>query len=141
MVDMFLAIVLLAGQTGGAVGASGGEAPQIPGVWRGTSQCLVKNSPCQDETNVYRISAVPGKNYRFKVAESKVVDGQEVAMGPALNWDYDPRAHTLTFAVGNGHFWLKVDGDKMDGGLMLADMTVYRKIHLERDKTGDGVKK
>jgi hypothetical protein len=30
---------------------------------------------------------------------------------------------------------LKVDGDQMDGGLMLADMTVYRKIHLERVKT------
>ena len=139
MVHAILRIVLLAAQVGGISPAA--EGPQIAGVWRGTSECMVKNSPCQDEANVYRIHAIPGKSYRFKVTGSKVVDGQETAMGPTLNWDYDPRAHTLTFAVGNGHFWLKIDGDNMDGGLMLADMTVYRKIHLERVRASDDVKK
>ena len=134
MIHTALAVMLLgAATTGGQVET----APQVAGVWRGTSECMVKNSPCHDETNVYRITAIAGKSYRYRVAGSKIVDGQEIAMGPTLNWDYDPRIRTLTFAVGNGHFWLKVDGDTMDGGLMLADMTVYRKIHLERVKARD----
>ena len=133
MVHAVLGIVLLGGITGGQAQT----VPQVAGVWRGTSECLVKDSPCHDETNVYRITAIAGKSYRYKVAGSKIVEGQEILMGPTLNWDYDLGTHTLTFAVGNGHFWLKVDGDTMDGGLMLADMTVYRKIHLERVKTGD----
>jgi len=133
MVHAVLGIVLL----GGIAGWQAPTAPQVAGDWRGTSECLVKDSPCHDETNVYRITAIAGKSYRYKVAGSKIVDGQETVMGPTANWDYDPRTHTLTYAVGNGHFWLKVDGDKMDGGLMLADMTVYRKIHLERVKTRD----
>jgi len=142
---MVLAIVgmMLLGvtQAGGTPAPAANEGAQVAGVWRGTSECMVKNSPCQDETNVYRIDAIPGKSYRFKVTGSKIVEGREVAMGPALNWDYDLRTYMLTFAVGNGHFWLKVDGDTMDGGLMLSDMTVYRKIHLERVKTTDEVKK
>lgn len=132
MVSVLLAIVLLTGQAGGTASPAANESAGVVGVWRGTSECQVKNSPCQNETNVYRIDPIQGKTYRFKVTGSKIVDGKELAMGPALNWDYDPRAHMLMFAVGNGHFWLKVDGDTMDGGLMLADMTVYRKIHLER---------
>lgn len=136
MLDAVLGVVLLAGIAGGQA-----QAPQVAGVWRGTSECLVKDSPCHDETNVYRITAVAGKSYRYRVAGSKIVDGQEIAMGPALNWDYDPEKHILSFAVGNGHFWLRVDGDKMDGGLMLADMTVYRKIHLERVKASEEVNK
>ncbi len=141
MVHLIVGILLLAGQAGGAAGAAAGEGPQVAGVWRGTSECQVKHSPCQNETNVYRIDAIPGKTYRFKVTGSKIVDGKEVAMGPTVNWDYDSRARALTFAVGNGHFWLRIDGDKMDGGLMLADMTVYRKIHLERVKASDAVNK
>ena len=132
---VILGVAFLSGSavSGLAQAQAGGEkAPRVEGVWRGSSECMVKNSPCHDETNVYRITAIPGKTYRFKVAGSKIVDGQEVAMGPALNWDYDPQKHLLTFAVGNGHFWLNIDGDKMEGGLMLADMTVYRKIHMVR---------
>ena len=139
MVGAFLGLVLLAEVTAG--GQAQKAAPQVAGEWRGTSVCQVKGSPCNDETNVYRIDAIEGKAYRFRVTGSKIVDGQEVVMGPTTNWDYDPRSHILSFAVGNGHFWLKVDGDAMDGGLMLADMTVYRKIHLERAKAGDEVKK
>jgi hypothetical protein len=127
-------VVLGAALAGGQTGATVDDAAPVAGVWRGTSECMVKSSPCQDETNVYRIEKLAGRSNRYSVTGSKIVDGKEVVMGPASNWDYDPVNHTLTFAVGNGHFRLKVDGDKMDGELMLADMTIYRRIHLQRAK-------
>jgi hypothetical protein len=48
---------------------------QIPGAWRGKSVCMVANSPCHDETNVYRISSIAGKSASFSIIGSKVVDG------------------------------------------------------------------
>src|SRR6202007_3461106 len=74
MIHTVLAVMLLgAATTGGQVEA----APQVAGVWRGTSGCMVKNSPCHDETNVYRITAIAGKSYRYRVAGRKIGAGQE----------------------------------------------------------------
>ena len=134
MLHVSFGIALLGATLASGPSLAGDEASRVEGVWRGSSECMVKNSPCQDETNVYRITATAGKPARFSVTASKVVDGKEIVMGPASLWYYDPVHQTLTYAVGNGHFRLKVDGDKMDGDLMLADNTVYRKIHLERVK-------
>ena len=50
------------------------------GIWRGTSVCLVRPSPCNDEIVVYRIT-------RLKAADSlrldarKIVRGEEQEMG------------------------------------------------------------
>ena len=54
---------------------------QVGGVWRGNSTCVVKDSPCHDEVNVYHISKVAEKPNSFMVTGSKVVDGNEIVMG------------------------------------------------------------
>jgi len=102
------------------------------GLWRGTSVCMVKDSPCHDEANVYRISTVAGKPQRFTVTAAKIVDGREVEMGPASEWDYDATKQLLVTTVGEDRFRLRVDGDKMEGEISLADGTVYRRTHLTR---------
>src|SRR5689334_4464618 len=60
-----------------------GVRSNIAGVWRGHSECAVKNSPCHDEINVYRFSKMDGRPNASSVTASKVVNGQEVVMGPA----------------------------------------------------------
>src|ERR1700722_338287 len=52
---------------------------QITGTWRGNSECVLKNSPCRDEINVYRFSEIAGKPGWFSGIGSKLVDGKEVS--------------------------------------------------------------
>lgn len=55
-------------------------AQSFEGVWKGTSLCQVKNSPCQDEIIVYHISkGSTGKSY--DVIANKIVNGKEENMG------------------------------------------------------------
>ena len=67
--------------------APGGKAAihdsqsQITGTWRGNSECVLKNSPCRDEINVYRFSEVAGKPGWFSGVGSKLVNGKEISMG------------------------------------------------------------
>ena len=102
----------------------------IAGVWRGNSNCMVKNSPCHDEINVYRIAKVSGKPEMMKVTGSKIVDGKEVVMGSS-DWKYDAQKHTLDSSDGAIH--LDIAGNKIEGALTLRDKTVYRRIHLKKE--------
>ena len=115
-----------------AAGLQGGE-PKIAGVWRGDSVCQVKDSPCHDETNVYRFIAVAGKTGAFSVTASKIVDGREIVMGSS-EWHYDAVKHELVSSMPAATLRLLVDGDKMDGTLTLLDGKVYRRIHLVKAK-------
>jgi hypothetical protein len=105
----------------------------IVGIWRGHSECAVRSSSCRDEENVYRFKDLPGKPGWFSGAGSKIVNGQEVLMG-TLEWRYDPAKRELVSKSPAGSFRLVADGDKMEGTLTLADKTVFRRIHLEREK-------
>ena len=105
----------------------------ISGVWRGHSVCMVKSSPCRDEENVYRISAVHGKPNIYFVSGDKIVSGEEVVMGTG-EWKYETATHVLEYVFPNGVFRLKVDGDKMEGDLKLPDGTLYRQIWLKRER-------
>ena len=102
----------------------------ITGVWRGNSNCMVKNSPCHDEINVYRIAKVAGKPEMMTVTGSKIVDGKEVVMGSS-DWKYDAQKHTLNSPDGAIH--LEIGGNKIEGALTLPDKTVYRRIHLKKE--------
>ena len=106
---------------------------EISGTWRGNSECAIKNSPCRGEENVYRFSEVAGRPGWFSGNGSKVVNGEEVSMG-TLNWQYDPKSRLLESKNPNGVFRFVVDDDKMEGTLVLADATVYRRIHLAKVK-------
>ena len=106
---------------------------RVAGVWRGHSVCMVKNSPCHDEVNVYHVSAIPQKPGTYFVSGNKVVDGKEEVMGTA-EWKYDAVTHTLSHEFPRGVFRLKLEGDKLDGDLKLPDGTLYRQISLQREK-------
>ena len=119
--------------------AQGGEAvihgsqSQIAGTWRGNSECVLKNSPCRDELNVYRFSEVAGRPGWFSGIGSKLVNGKEISMG-TLDWNYDAEKRTLKSENSGAIFRLVVDGSRIEGSLTLADHTVYRRIHLKKDK-------
>ena len=102
----------------------------IAGVWRGHSECAVKNSPCHDEVNVYRFSKMEGRPNAFSVTASKVVNGQEVVMGTS-EWKYDEKKQVVECE--RPSIQLTVNGDKMEGALKLNDGTVYRRIYLKKE--------
>jgi hypothetical protein len=102
-------------------------------VWRGHSECAVAQSACHDETNVYRISDAAGKPGWYSVTGGKIVGGKEVVMGTS-EWKYDTESHSLTNDSPAGSFKLVINGDVMQGTLMLKDGTVYRRIDLKREK-------
>ena len=103
---------------------------RIAGVWRGHSECAVKNSPCHDEVNVYRFSRVAGDVDKFSVTASKVVDGKEVVMGSS-EWKYEEKEQVVECEKPS--IQLKINGDKMEGALKLDDGTVYRRIYLKKE--------
>lgn len=104
--------------------------PEIVGVWRGHSECVVKDSPCHDEVNVYRFSKIAGQENAFSVTASKVVDGKEVVMGTS-EWKYDDKEQVLKCQKPS--IRLNIHGDKMEGALKLADGTAYRWIYLKKE--------
>jgi hypothetical protein len=89
---------------------------------------MVKDSPCHDEVNVYRIAAVNGKPGWVTVVGGKIVNGKEIVMGSS-DWKYDEQKHTLTSP--DGAFQFTLDGDKLEGTLAVNN-AVYRRIHLQR---------
>lgn len=101
---------------------------QIAGVWRGNSTCTIKDSPCHNEVNVYRITPIAGKPGWVSVIASKVIEGKEIVMGSS-DWKYDGVKHT--FESPDGRFRFTRDGENLEGALM-KDNTVYRRIHLKR---------
>src|SRR6478736_1695634 len=52
----------------------------ITGIWKGTSICQIKNSPCHDEIVVYYITKAQGTD-TFSIAANKIVNGKEEEMG------------------------------------------------------------
>lgn len=110
--------------------AQSANVSEILGTWRGNSTCAVKESACRDETNIYRISQIPGKPGFVQVAGSKLVDGQDVEMGK-LTWVYDVQTRLLTSP--DGSFRFSLQGNKLDGNLTRNGL-VFRQIHLEKQE-------
>lgn len=93
-------------------------AQSFEGVWKGTSLCQVKNSPCHDEVVVYYISKdSTGKSYKMNA--NKVVNGKEVDMGP-LSFTYDDRQKVFVSVDSerSAKWEFKVTGNEMKGTLM-----------------------
>jgi hypothetical protein len=130
---MFLVTLLCITQISDGEAQIHGGQSQITGTWRGNSECVQRNGPCHDETNVYRFSEIGARPGWYSGVGSKVVNGTEVSMG-TLDWKYDADKHILESETPNGTFRLVVDGDKIEGNLLRPDTTVYRRIHLEKQK-------
>jgi hypothetical protein len=50
-------------------------AQSLVGVWKGTSLCQIKNSPCHDENVVYHISKNSSGD-SYQIDASKIIDGK-----------------------------------------------------------------
>jgi len=107
-------------------------AQSIEGVWKGTSLCQVKNSPCHDEVVVYYISKdSTGKSY--VMIANKIVDGKEDYMG-TLNFTYNDRQKIFVCvdSLRNARWEFKLTGKVMKGNLM-NNGALYRIIDVKRE--------
>jgi hypothetical protein len=107
----------------------------IEGIWKGTSLCQVKPSPCHDENVVYHISrAANGKTYSIQM--NKIVNGAEEEMGVS-DAVYDEAKHILTSTTkdrqGRVGVWLfKIDDKQIHGTLTIDQKTLYRIIEVKK---------
>ena len=110
------------------------SAPQISdlvGNWTGTSLCQVRPSPCHDEDVIFRFSKPQGD--KITVQADKLVDGKAVTMGVS-EWTYERSSGTLTWQTPRGTWKLVVEGDAMNGTLVVPENVLFRKVHLKRSK-------
>ncbi len=108
------------------------NASSLPGVWKGTSICQQKNSPCHDEIAVYHISKTAKANI-FEINGNKLVNNKEEEMG-ILYYTYDAAKQTMV-SVDEAHgnrCEFKINGTSMEGTLM-SKGELYRIIKLKKD--------
>jgi len=121
---------LLASSAGAQVPSQQRTSATPVGIWRGTSVCLVRPSPCNDEIVVYRIT-------RLKAADSlrldarKIVHGEEQEMG-ILTCHLVPANGQLSCTMPRGVWHFSVRSDSLVGELRLRDDTKYRDVRAVR---------
>lgn len=104
----------------------------LQGIWKGTSICQVKNSPCHDENVVYHI--VANENGSFALTMNKLINNKEEEMG-TLIFTYDS-AHQVLSSVNeiqNSRWDFKVNGSKLEGTLMYKN-NLYRIITVKKEE-------
>ena len=101
----------------------------IIGVWKGTSICQAKNSPCHDENVVYRISKGQGID-TFSISGSKIVNGKEVEMG-IIPFRFDKTTNQLTASNNNGEWTLNLKGKVLEGTLT-SNGKLFRIVKLSK---------
>jgi hypothetical protein len=104
--------------------------PSPIGVWHGTSTCLVRPSPCNDEIVVYRITRV-GASDSVSFDARKIVNGREEEMG-VLACRLQASDPQVRCAMPNGTWRFTLRGDSLVGELRLPDSTKYRDVRTAR---------
>ena len=102
------------------------------GVWRGTSLCRVRPSPCKDEIVVYRITRVNTSD-SLSLDARKIVNGQEDEMG-VLGCRSATSGAQVTCTMPNGVWRFTIRGDSLVGDLRLPDNTKYRDVSTARSR-------
>ena len=115
---------------GGAFAQAPAAAPTAVGVWRGTSLCRVRPSPCHDENVVYRITRVNASD-TLSLDGRKIVNGQEEEMG-VLECRFAAPGARLTCTMPNGVWNFEIRGDSLVGELRLPDNRKYRDVNTVR---------
>jgi len=108
------------------------RAQSFEGIWKGTSLCQIKNSPCHDEIVVYHISKdSTGKSY--EVIANKIVDGKEEYMG-TIPFTYDDKQKVFVSvdSVRNARWEFKITGSAMKGTLMYKG-DLYRIVNVKKE--------
>jgi hypothetical protein len=110
-----------------------GTAQSFEGIWKGTSLCQVKNSPCHDEIVVYHISKdSSGKSY--EMIANKIVEGKEEYMGTLLfSYDTLKKSYVSIDKVRNAIWEFKITGHEMKGTLVYKN-NLYRIIEVKKEK-------
>jgi hypothetical protein len=106
--------------------------PHPAGVWRGTSLCTVRPSPCNNEVVVYRITRANDGD-SLSVDARKLVNGQEDEMG-VLGCRLDSAGMQFTCTMKNGVWHFAIRGDSLIGELRLPDNTKFRDIRAVRSR-------
>jgi hypothetical protein len=117
----------------GAVSLSAQQPSPSPtpvGVWRGTSKCLVRPSPCNDEVVVYRITTA-GPADSLSIDARKIVNGQEDGMG-IIGCRFATVGAKLTCPMRNGVWRFAIRGDSLVGELRTPDNTKFRDVRTVR---------
>ena len=108
------------------------RAQSFEGIWKGTSLCQIKNSPCHDEIVVYHISKdSTGKSYNM--IANKIVDGKEEYMG-TIPFTYDDKQKFFVSvdSVRNARWGFKITGSTMKGTLMYKG-DLFRVIEVKKE--------
>ena len=98
------------------------------GVWKGTSICQIKNSPCHDENVVYHISKGHGID-TFKIVATKIVNGKEEEMG-TLGFKFNKKTNQL-ISTDYGLWTFNLKGNKLEGTLIVRG-DLYRIIKVSK---------
>ena len=104
----------------------------VLGTWRGTSVCLVRPSPCNDEIVVYRIAPTKAAD-SVTLDARKIVRGAEEEMG-VLACRLAP-VNQLTCTIPRGVWHFTVRNDSLTGEARLLDDTRYREVRAVRDNS------
>lgn len=101
------------------------------GIWKGTSLCQVKNSPCHDEMVVYHISKNKGVD-SFYIDAGKIINGVEEDMGTIACY-YNAKANQLIATVNRSIWTFNIEGTTIEGTL-LQNGVLYRKIKIHKQQ-------
>jgi hypothetical protein len=107
-------------------------AQTLEGIWKGTSLCQIKNSPCHDENVIYHISTKSGNN-SYQIIANKIIEGKEVDMGILIfSFDKEKQILYLNNDVQKIKWEFKVIGNQMHGTL-ISNGKLFRIIELNRE--------
>jgi hypothetical protein len=108
------------------------QRSSFTGLWKGSSVCQIKDSPCHDEVAAYTVKKGNAPD-SFEFTMNKVVDGQEELMG-TLACKIGNDSNSLVCRQNDVTVWTwKLLGDSMSGTLIYRGQ-LYRKIQLTRAK-------
>jgi hypothetical protein len=111
--------------------ATAGAANPV-GVWRGTSLCQVRPSPCKDENVVYRITRA-NANGSVSMDARKIVNAKEEEMG-VLGCRLAAGGASFTCSIPNGVWRFTIRRDSLVGELRLPDNTKFRDVRAARSR-------
>ena len=108
------------------------RAQSFEGIWKGTSLCQIKNSPCHDEIVVYHISKdSTGKSY--DMIANKIVDGKEAYMGTiSFTYDNQQKVFVSVDSARNARWEFRITGNAMKGTLMYKG-DLYRVVDVKKE--------
>lgn len=127
-----VAVVVLGALAQRAPAQATPSAANPVGVWRGTSKCLVRPSPCNDEVVVYRITRAKASD-SLSMDALKVVNGREDDMG-LLACRRDASGASFACTIPHGVWRFTVRGDSLVGELRLPDSTKFRDVRASRSR-------